>query len=157
MSDTAPETTQTNEAVVTRVFDAPRELVWRMLTEPEHFAAWFGTPPYTTAPETVQMDVRPGGSWQATMRHESDGSEQPFHGAFREIDAPSRLVQTFDDPANPQNPDVEVLTSTLVDLGEGKTELTYRQVGHLPPEQYPLIEQGVAGFYARLAGHLATC
>src|SRR5438552_3527516 len=51
-----------NETQVTRVFDAPRELVWKALTEPEHFAQWFGTPPFTTPVSTITMDVRPGGA-----------------------------------------------------------------------------------------------
>jgi hypothetical protein len=52
---------------------------------------------------------------------------------------------------------VEVLTTTVTDLGDGKTERTYHQVGHLPQEQYPQIEEGVAGFYERLVEHLAEC
>jgi uncharacterized protein YndB with AHSA1/START domain len=142
-------------ATVTRVFAAPREELWRYFTEPELFATWFGTPPYTTPASTVSMDVRPGGRWRATMVHESDGTELPFGGTFREVEAPARLVQTFADPADPANEDVDVLTTTLVDLGDGRTEATYRQVGNQPSEQYPLIEQGVAGFWDRLEQQLA--
>jgi uncharacterized protein YndB with AHSA1/START domain len=68
------------EAVVTRVFEAPRAEVRAALTEPEHFAAWFGTPPYTTPVRTVEIDLRPGGAFRATMVHESDGTELPFRG-----------------------------------------------------------------------------
>lgn len=152
MSDST--STAGGEATITRVFDAPRELIWRCLTEPEQFAAWFGTPPFTTPVSTVSMDVRPGGAWRATMVHETDGTELPFRGTFTEIVAPERLVQTFEDVENPDNQDVETLTTTLVDLGDGKTELTYHQVGHMPPEQYEQVEEGVAGFYARLAEQL---
>jgi uncharacterized protein YndB with AHSA1/START domain len=143
------------EATITRVFDAPRDVLWKYFTEPELFAEWFGTPPYTTPASTVSMDVRPGGAWRATMVHESDGSELPFRGTFTEIVPPERLVQLFEDIENPDNKDVETLTTTLLDVGDGKTEVTYHQVGHLPLEQYPLIEQGVAGFYDRLAESLA--
>ena len=145
-----------NEATITRVFDAPRDAVWRAVTEPEHFAAWFGTPPYTTPVDRVTMEIRPGGAFSATMVHESDGSELPFVGHYREVDAPERLVQTLENPADPADAQVEVLTYTLADAGDGRTELTYHQVGHLPPEQYPLIEQGVNGFFDRLAAHLAA-
>ncbi len=144
-----------SEATITRVFDAPREELWRYLTEPELFASWFGTPPYTTRASTVSMDVRPGGAWRATMVHESDGSELPFRGTFKEIVPPERLVQTFEDVDDPENADVETLTTTLADLGDGRTEVTYRQAGHLPEEQYRLIEEGVSGFYERLAEQLA--
>src|SRR5207244_136391 len=122
---------------------------------PEHFAQWFGTPPFTTPVSTITMDVRPGGVFKATMVHETDGTELPFAGHFREVDAPARLVQTLEDTNDPTNPDVELLTYTFEDVGGGKTKATYHQVGHLPAEQYPLIEAGVAGFYDRLAEHLA--
>jgi uncharacterized protein YndB with AHSA1/START domain len=147
-------TSTTGEATVTRVFDAPRELVWKMFTEPAHFAAWFGTPPYTTPASTVTMDVRPGGEFRATMVHESDGTELPFVGHFREVAEPERFVQTLEDVDDPSNPNVEILTVTLEDLGD-RTRVDYQQTGHLPAEQYPMIEEGVSGFYGRLAEHLA--
>ncbi len=143
------------QATITRVFDAPRDQVWRYFSEPDRFASWFGTPPYTTPASTVSMDVRPGGAWAATMVHETDGSELPFRGTFTEVVAPERIVQTFEDVSDPGNKDVEVLTTTLVDLGGGKTEVTYHQVGHMPEEQYRAVEQGVGGFYDRLAEQLA--
>ncbi len=144
------------EATITRVFDAPRELVWKCFTEPAHFAHWFGTPPYTTPESTITMDVRPGGEFRCTMVHETDGTELPFVGHFREVVEPERLVQTLEDVSNPANPNVEMITVTLADHGSG-TQVVYHQAGHLPAEQYPLIEQGVSGFYERLAEHLATC
>jgi uncharacterized protein YndB with AHSA1/START domain len=143
------------EATITRVFDAPREELWRYFTEPELFAQWFGTPPYTTPASTVSMDVRPGGAWQATMVHETDGSELPFRGTFGEIVPPERIVQIFEDVEDPSNTLVETLTTTLVDVGDGKTEVTYHQAGHMPAEQYRLVEEGVGGFYDQLAAHLA--
>src|SRR3981081_2007868 len=94
---TSSANTTGGEATITRVFDAPRETVWKYFTEPDRFASWFGTPPYTTPASTVSMDVRPGGAWRATMVHETDGSELPFRGTFQEIVAPERLVQTFED------------------------------------------------------------
>jgi uncharacterized protein YndB with AHSA1/START domain len=142
------------EVTITRVFDAPRELVWKAWTEPEHFAAWFGGPPYTTPASTVSMDVRPGGAWQATMVSDEDGSELPFSGVYREVVEPERLVLTFEDPSDPSNPDVEVLTVTFTDLG-GKTEVVAHQAGHLPEEEYPRLAEGYGGFFDRLAEHLA--
>ncbi len=150
----APGTTG-QEATITRVFDASPELVWKCLTEPEHFAAWFGTPPFTTRVETVTMDVRPGGEFRATMVHETDGTELPFAGHFREVVPMERLVQTLENVNDPGDPNVEVLTNTVTDLGDGQTRLTYHQAGHMPEEQYRQIEQGVYGFYERLAEHLA--
>jgi uncharacterized protein YndB with AHSA1/START domain len=146
----------TKQATITRVFDAPRERVWQAFTQPEHFAEWFGTPPYTTPASRVSMDVRPGGEFRATMVHESDGSELPqFVGRYKEVVEGERIVQTLENPDDPSDPNVETLTYTLADAGEGRTEATYHQEGHLPDEQYPLIEQGVNGFFDRLAAHLA--
>ena len=65
-------------------------------------------------------------------------------------------MQTLEDVDDPSNPNVELLTVTLRAVG-GRTEVVYHQTGHLPPEQYPLIEQGVSGFYERLARHLEKC
>ena len=148
------ESTGTREVTITRVFDAPRELVWKAWTEPEHFQHWFGGPPYTTPLETISMDVRPGGAWRATMVSEEDGSELPFAGHYREVVEPERLVLTFDDVDDPDNPNVEVLTVTFTDLG-GKTEVVAHQAGHMPPEQYEALEQGYGTFFDQLAAHLA--
>lgn len=150
---TEAPTTGSRVATVTRVFDAPRELVWRAWTQPEHFTHWFGTPPYTTPLATISLDARPGGAWSATMVSGEDGSELPFRGSYREVVEPERLVLTFEDVNDPGNEDVELLTVTFADLG-GRTEVTASQAGHMPEEQYPLLEQGYSIFFDRLAAHL---
>jgi uncharacterized protein YndB with AHSA1/START domain len=142
------------EMTVTRILDAPRELVWKAWTEPEQFAKWFGTPPFTTPPSRVSLDVRPGGRWAATMVHETDGTELPFRGEYREVVEPERLVLTFEDVHDESNPLVEVLTVTFTDL-DGKTELVAHQAGHMPEEQYDALVEGYGGFFDRLAEHLA--
>jgi len=143
------------EVTVSRVFDAPREVVWKAWTEPAQFAVWFGGPPYTTPPSTVSMDLRPGGEWRATMVSDEDGSELPFQGGYREVDEPERLVLTFDDPSDPNSPS-EVLTVTFTDLGEGRTEVVAHQAGHLPEEEYENLKEGYATFFDQLAEHLAS-
>jgi uncharacterized protein YndB with AHSA1/START domain len=147
-------TNATQEATVTRVFDAPRDELWKYFTEPEYFATWFGTPPFTTPASTVSMDVRPGGEFRATMVHETDGTELPFVGSYREVVEPKRLVQELRNVEDPSDPNVEVSTTTLKDVGDGKTEVTYHQVGHLPAEEYAQVEEGVNGFYDRLVEEL---
>jgi uncharacterized protein YndB with AHSA1/START domain len=156
MTDSPESTTRAEgrEVTITRVFDAPRELVWKTWTEPEHFAHWFGSPPFTTPPDTVSMDVRPGGAWRATMVSEDDGSELPFQGVYREVVEPERLVMTFDDPSDPGNPNVEVLTVTFTDLG-GRTEVVAHQAGHLPEDEYGRLAEGYSSFFDRLSEHLA--
>jgi uncharacterized protein YndB with AHSA1/START domain len=136
-------------ATVSRVFEAPRQLVWRAWTEPEHFSQWFGTPPYTTPVETISMDLRPGGAWSATMVSGDDGSQVPFRGTYREVVEPERLVLTFEDVSDPDNEDVELLTVTFAEFA-GETEVVASQTGHMPSEEYGLLEQGYSAFFDRL-------
>ncbi len=144
------------QVTITRVFEAPRELVWRAWTEPEHFAHWFGTPPFMTPVEEISMDVQPGGRWTATMVHEEDPTQRlPFKGTYLEVVEPERIVMSFEDPEDDDNPLTETLTVTFADLGDGRTELVANQAGHLPVEEYSRLEQGYGGFFARLETHLA--
>jgi uncharacterized protein YndB with AHSA1/START domain len=143
------------EMTITRVFDAPLEAVWKAFTEPEQFASWFSTPPFTTPVSTVSLDVRPGGEWRATMVSEDDGTELPFVGVYREVVERERLVMTMDNPEDRDDPNVELLTINFTDLGD-KTEVVARQEGHLPPEEYRQLEEGYAAFFDRLAERLAS-
>ena len=74
---------------ITRTFDAPRALVWKMWTDPAHVAAWWGPEHFTTP--VVRMDVRPGGAIHMVMRG-PDGADFPFDGRFVAVDEPHRLV-----------------------------------------------------------------
>jgi uncharacterized protein YndB with AHSA1/START domain len=74
---------------ITRTFDAPRALVWKMWTDPAHVAVWFSPEHFTTP--VVRMDVRPGGAIHMVMRA-PDGTDHPFDGRFVELDEPERLV-----------------------------------------------------------------
>jgi uncharacterized protein YndB with AHSA1/START domain len=87
-----------SDFVITRVFDAPRELVWQAWTEPKHLAAWFG-PEIFTIP-VCEMDLRPGGAWRLVMRG-PDGSEYPLSGIYREIVKPVRIVTSVDVSEHP--------------------------------------------------------
>jgi uncharacterized protein YndB with AHSA1/START domain len=77
------------ELVLTRTFDAPRDLVFKVWTDPKHVAKWWGPHGFTTT--IHEMDVRPGGAWRYSMRG-PDGNDYPFDGEFVEISAPERLV-----------------------------------------------------------------
>ena len=121
----------TDGMTITRIFDAPRERVWQEWTEPERFADWFGGGEAEIPLSTVSMDVRPGGEFRSTMVHETDGTELPFAGSFREVVEPERLVQELRNPADPSDTNVETFTTTLEDLGDGKTEVTYHHFDRL--------------------------
>src|SRR4051794_9439979 len=85
---------------ITRVYDAPRDRVWREWTEPERFADWFGGPEAEVPLDTVAMDVRPGGAWRATMYH--GGHEIRWEGEDVEGEPPERLPAPINDqPARP--------------------------------------------------------
>jgi len=121
---TASTTIRTDDAdmFMERLFDAPRELVWKAFTEPQHVVNWWG--PRGTTTTVVEMDVRPGGTWRF-INHGADGGDAPFKGEYLEIVAPERLVQTFVYDVEGFADQAVVETLTFEDLG-GKTRLTQR-------------------------------
>ena len=113
------------EVVVTRVFYAPRHLVFRAWTEPEHLVNWWG-PRGFTLPECT-MDFRPGGAYRFRMRA-PDGHDVWWHGVYREIVQPERIVWTCsinDADGTPISPET-LLTLTFEEY-EDKTKLTLHQ------------------------------
>jgi uncharacterized protein YndB with AHSA1/START domain len=139
---------------ITRVFDAPRDRVWREWTEPERFADWFGGPASEVPLATVSMDVSPGGAWRATMFAGPERREIHWKGEYRVVAEPERLVFTISD--QPGEERYELVTVVLIDLGEGRTEMQFEQRGHMRPEQYERAKQGWAGFFDRIAERLAA-
>jgi uncharacterized protein YndB with AHSA1/START domain len=81
--------TASREIATTRVFDAPRDLVFDAWTSPEHVAQWWGPNGFTTT--THSMDVRPGGEWIFVM-HRPDGSDYKNHIVYREVVRPERIL-----------------------------------------------------------------
>jgi len=138
---------------ITRVFDAPRDEVWKEWTEPERFADWFGGAGSEVPLSSVSMDVRPGGSWRLTMFAEPGRREISWHGEYREVVEPERLVLTFSD--RPGDDAFELVTVVLTDLGDGRTEMRFQQHGRMTPEQYEHTAQGWSGFFDRIAERLA--
>jgi uncharacterized protein YndB with AHSA1/START domain len=109
------------EFTITRVYDAPRELVWKAWTDPEQIGRWFGPRGFTTPRSTVTMDVRTGGSFELKMVADDDGKEYPAGGTFLEVEEPARLVW--------RDRDVDLtVTVTFTDVG-GRTEMTCHVVG----------------------------
>lgn len=83
------------EFTLIRDFDAPRELVFRAWTEPEHMAQWLMPHGVTTPQNAISQDLRVGGLWRWTMVNERDGTRYPTVAQFREIVEPERLVFTW--------------------------------------------------------------
>ena len=138
---------------ITRVFDAPRERVWREWTEAEPFADWFGGTEYEVPLATVSMDVRPGGSWRLTMYAGPERREIHWHGVYREVVEPERLVFTISD--QPDEVRHELVTVVLADLGDGRTKMHFEQRGTLSAETYEAAGQGWGTFFERIDARLA--
>jgi uncharacterized protein YndB with AHSA1/START domain len=136
---------------VTRVFDAPRERVWKEWTEPERFADWFGGPESDVPLSTVSMDVSPGGALRLTMFFGPDRREISWKGEYREVAEPERLVFTISDRSDER---YELVTVVLIDLGDGRTEMHFQQRGHMRPEQYERTKQGWGSFFDHMAERL---
>jgi uncharacterized protein YndB with AHSA1/START domain len=128
-SDSFKATTPSDrEIVLTRLFDAPRQLVFEAMTRPEHVRRWWGNLDERYSVPICEIDLRVGGAWRFVGR--GPKGEYGFHGEYREIVRPERLVFTeIYDPF----PDVEsVVTSVFAEEG-GKTRLTVTAL-------YPSIE-----------------
>ena len=115
------ETDATRELVLTRVLDAPRELVWRAWTDPAQLAQWWGPKGFTNP--VCELDLRPGGALRIVMRA-PDGAEYPMRGVFREIVAPERLVFTNIAVDAAGKPLLDGLTIVTFAAHGGKTTLT---------------------------------
>jgi uncharacterized protein YndB with AHSA1/START domain len=137
---------------ITRVFDAPRERVWKEWTEPERFADWFGGTESEVPLTSVSMDVRPGGSWQLTML--AARGEIHWKGEYREVVEPERLVFTVSD--QPGDEFYELVSVVLTDLGEDRTEMHFQQQGRMSAEEYERAGQGWSTFFDRIDARLAT-
>ena len=107
--------------VMTRVYDAPRDLVWEAITQAEHVRRWWGGPGFSNP--VCEMDVRVGGSWTHVMRF-PDGTELDLDFVFLEVEKPRRLVwQHRDYEGRGDDKTASRMTVTLEDLG-GKTRWT---------------------------------
>jgi uncharacterized protein YndB with AHSA1/START domain len=107
------------EIVMTRLFDAPRHLVFEAMTKPEHVRRWWGILDDQHSVIVCEIDLRPGGAWRFVGK--GPHGEAAFHGVHREIAPPDRLV--FTEIFEPF-PDVESLVTTVFTEENGKTRIT---------------------------------
>jgi uncharacterized protein YndB with AHSA1/START domain len=139
------------EITMTRVFDAPRRLVFEAWSKPEHLLRWFGPPSCPIV--SCEMDFRPGGAWRFILRG-PDGRDMGMRGVYREIVRPERLVSTesFDDYPG------ESLNTTTFTEENGKTTLTTTVLYESKEIRDAVIqsgmERGAGETYERLADHL---
>jgi uncharacterized protein YndB with AHSA1/START domain len=125
------------EVIITRQFNAPRELVFKTYTDPKHVAQWWG--PKTLTTRVDQMEVRPGGIWRYVHR-DAEGNEDAFHGFYHEIVAPERLVFTFEYEGMPGHILLETVTFEEQD---GKTLLVDRSVFQTVEDRDGMVSAGM--------------
>lgn len=125
-SHSMPPEPTVRELIITRIFDAPRELVFKAWTDPRHVAQWWGPAGFINP--VCELDLRPGGAIRIHMQG-PDGVLYPSQGVFHEIVEPERLVFTsraFEDEAG--HPQLEVLNTVTFAEHDGKTKLTLQAV-----------------------------
>jgi uncharacterized protein YndB with AHSA1/START domain len=143
------------EILLTRTYDAPRDLVFEAWIDPVHVGEWWGPEGFTTT--IHEMDPRPGGTWRFIM-HGPDGVDYPNRIDYLEITKPERLVYTHSSDEEPPQIQFEA-TLNFAERG-GQTELSLRMLFRtaaerdLVVEQYGAIEGGIQHLQ-RLADYLA--
>lgn len=150
MTDTATDndTDQLGDVTYTRVFDAPRELVFACMTDPKHLTHFWGPVGMSTPLDTITVELRVGGAFRTTMVNDSDGTEYASTGVYTEIDPPSTLAWREDGGV--------LCTTTFTEVGDGRTEVRIHQSD--VPAMY-LAPEAQAGFRSsldRFAAYLAT-
>lgn len=109
--------------VITRNFKAPRRLVFEALTKPEHVRRWYGCDAMQMT--ICEIDLRPGGRWRYVLRM-PDGSEHGFHGEYREVVPPERIVST--ENYEPIGPGHEMIATMTLEEHDGRTTMRNRLV-----------------------------
>lgn len=137
------------EVVITRVFDAPRQLVFKAFTDPRLIPHWWGPRKYKTTVD--KMDVKPGGLWRF-VHHDQKGNEHGFNGVYREIVPPERLVYTFEWEGLPGH----VLTETVtLEERDGKTTVTDRALFQTVEDRDGMLKSGMEAGAAESMDRLA--
>jgi uncharacterized protein YndB with AHSA1/START domain len=135
---TAKVTTPEDRVIhIEREFDAPRDEVFAVYTDPELIPEWWGMRDTTTSVD--RMDAMTGGSWRFIVRN-ADGSEDAFHGSYREVTPPERIVQTFEWEGMPGHVSVE--TAVFEDLGD-RTKVTTTSIFHTTEERDGMLQSGM--------------
>ena len=146
MSDTK---SATGELTFTRTFDAPRELVFRCMIEPEHLTHFWG-PVGTSAPlDKIKIDPRPGGVFETTMVSDTDGNEYPMRSVYTEVVEPEKLVWV-------ERESNMTTTSLFIDLGDGRTEVRIHQTHVHDGMTTAEAQAGFKSSLDRFAAHLAS-
>ncbi len=143
MTETAPDL---GEVVITRIYDAPRELVFDCMTEPAHLTHFWGPVGVSTPIENITVDLRVGGVFETVMVNDDNGEQYPSKGIYTEISRPSVLA--WEEPGGMLN------RSTFTDLGDNRTEVRIHQTNVPAMFRTPEAQAGMASSLDRFADYL---
>jgi uncharacterized protein YndB with AHSA1/START domain len=142
-----------HQIVITRSFDAPRDQVFKALTDPDAVRQWWGR--RTTETVVDELEARPGGRWRFVQR-DGDGNENGFHGVYHEASAPERIVHTFEWEGMPGHVLLETIT---LEEEDGRTRMTDSSIFQSVADRDGMLssgmESGAAETFDRLDEHLA--
>ena len=131
-----------------RVFDAPRQLVFSCMVEPEHLTHFWGPIGVSAPLDQITVDARPGGAFTTVMVNDTDGSTCPTRAHYLEVTAPERLSWIEDQSGM-------TVTATFTDLGDNRTQVDIHQT-NVPTEMLnPAAQRGFLTSLDRFATHLA--
>ena len=128
------------ELLITREFDAPRELVFKTITDPQLIPQWWG--PRYLSTEVDKMDLRPGGQWRYINR-DAQGTVYAFHGVYHEVLAPERIIDTFEFEGLPETGHVTLETMRLEALPGARTRLTVQSIFQSIADRDGTLESGM--------------
>jgi uncharacterized protein YndB with AHSA1/START domain len=141
------------QLVVSRLIDAPRELVFKAWTQQEHAARWWGPQGFSTV--SCRMDARPGGTYRLAMRG-PDGIVRTKRGVYREVATPERLVFTYAWEDANGNPGLEMRVTVTFEAQGGQTLLTLHQTGFEDISERDSHRGGWTSCLERFAGYMET-
>ena len=153
MSDPTRLAPTDQEVLITRIFDAPRELVFRAWTDPDEVAAWYGPAHMQTPRDRVHIDLRVGGRWEVTMVPHGGGAEFAIGYEIVELVEPELIVLRSDPKPELGMPEPTIVRIELHDHGP-KTRMTLSD-GPLPAASRGHAEAGYDAALDKLAAHLA--
>jgi uncharacterized protein YndB with AHSA1/START domain len=149
MNDTT--TANAGELIITRTYDAPRELVFECMVRPEHLTHFWGPVGVTTPLDRITIDLRPGGTFDTVMVNDSDGAEFASHAVYIEIDDPAKLVWSESGVEGGMTTSV-----TFTDLGDGRTEVVIHQTNVPEMHRTPEAQAGFHTSLDRFASYLTS-
>jgi uncharacterized protein YndB with AHSA1/START domain len=151
MTTNSTNTPELGDITYTRIYNAPRELVFKCMITPEHLTHFWGPYGISTPIENIKVDPRPGGVFETIMVNDENGDEYPSRGIYVEVNEPETLVWTEADVEGGMTTAI-----TFIDLGDGRTEVISRQTN--VPEMYrgPEAQAGMQSSFDRFEAYVSS-